>query len=30
MTGVNSIFLAMLAGMAAMFLLGWIRIQRDE
>jgi hypothetical protein len=30
MTGVNGIFLAVLAAMALVFLVGWVRIQRDE
>jgi hypothetical protein len=29
MTGVNGVFLGMLAGMGLMFLIGWIRIQRE-
>jgi len=30
MAGVNGIFVAMLAGMAPIFLVGWIRIRWDE
>jgi hypothetical protein len=29
MTGVNGVFLGMLAGMGLMFLIGWIRILRE-
>jgi hypothetical protein len=30
MTGVNGVFLGMLAGMGLMFLIGWLRTLRDE
>jgi len=30
MTGVNSVFLGMLAGMGLILLISWIRILRDE
>jgi len=30
MTGVNGVFLGMLAGMGLMFLVGWIRTLLDE
>jgi hypothetical protein len=30
MTGVNGVFIAMLAAMGLIFLVGWIRIRWDE